>query len=105
MLSYLDVTINSIKIHLNANNQNVIDWWVDASYDTYLDLKGKTGATISIEKGCVTSAKKKQKINATSSTISELVGIHEASPQVLWTNAFLKNQGFEVTKKHCNKTT
>ena len=27
---------------------------------------------------------KKQKINATSSTISELVGVHEASPQVFW---------------------
>ena len=41
---------------------------------------------------------KKQKINATGSTISELVGVHEASPQVLWTKAFLQNQGFKVNK-------
>ena len=35
---------------------------------------------------------KKQKFNTTSSTISEVVGVHEASPQVLWTKAFLQNQ-------------
>ena len=27
-----------------------------------------------------------------------MVGVHEASPQVLWTKAFLQNQGFEVNK-------
>ena len=41
---------------------------------------------------------KKQKINATSSTISELVGVHKASLQVLWTKAFLWDQGCEVNK-------
>ena len=41
---------------------------------------------------------KKQKINATSSTISKLVGVHEASPQVLWKKSFLQNQGLEVNK-------
>ena len=56
VLSYLDVTINSIKIHLNANGLNVIHWWVDASYGTYIDLKGQTGAMISVGKGCVKSA-------------------------------------------------
>ena len=41
---------------------------------------------------------KKKKINATSSTISKLVGVHEVSPQFLWTKAFLQNQGFKVNK-------
>ena len=27
-----------------------------------------------------------------------MVGVHKASPQVLWTKAFLQNQGFEVNK-------
>ena len=50
VLSYLDSTINSMKLHLKSNNPNVINWWVDASYGTYLDLKEQTGATISIQK-------------------------------------------------------
>ena len=41
---------------------------------------------------------KKQRINATSSAISDLVGVHKVSPQVLWTRDFLLNQGFEVNK-------
>ena len=98
VLRYLDATINALKLHLNVNNLNVVHWWVDASYGTHTDLKGQTGATISIGKGCVTSEFLKQKINVTSSTIRELVGVHEVSPQVLWTKSFLQNQGFEVNK-------
>ena len=60
---------------------------------------------ISIRKGCITSASRNQKINATSSTISELFGVHEASPKVLWTKVFLRNQGLKFKKKHCIKTT
>ena len=39
VLSNMDATINIMKLQLNANNPNVIDWWVEASYGTYLDLK------------------------------------------------------------------
>ena len=31
VLSYLDATINTVKLHLNANELNVVHWWVDAS--------------------------------------------------------------------------
>ena len=98
VLSYLGATINLVKLHLNANDLNVVHWWVDVSYGTHTDLKGQKGATISIGKGCVKSELKKQKNNATNLTISELVGVHEASPQVLRTKAFLQNQGYEVNK-------
>ena len=56
VLSYLNAIINSVKLNLNKNNLNVIHWWVDAPYGTHPDLKGKTGVTIYIRKGCVTSA-------------------------------------------------
>ena len=98
VLSHLNATINNIKLHLNANNLNVIHLWADASYGAHLDLKGKTGATIFIGEDCVTSSSKKHKVNTTRSTISEVGGVHEASPQMLWTNAFLQNQGDEVYK-------
>ena len=90
--------MGSVKLHLKANNLNVTHWWVDESYGTHPDLKGQTKATISIVKGYVMSASKKQKVNTTSFTISKVVGVHEASLQVLWTKVFLLNQGFEVSK-------
>ena len=87
-----------MKFYLDVNNLNVVHCCVDGSYGTSPDLKGQTGATISIRKGCVTSASKKKKVNAASSTISELVWVHEASAQVLCTKVLLQNQGFEVNK-------
>jgi hypothetical protein len=39
----------------------------------------------------------KQKINTKSSCEAELVGVDDAIPMVLWTQQFLKAQGFEVT--------
>ena len=99
LISYLGATINSVKLHLNDNNLNVVHWWVDASYGPHPDLKGQIGATISIRKGCVTSASKNQKVNMTRSTIREVIGVHEASPQVLWTKALLQNQVFKVNKE------
>ena len=40
VLRYLDPTINSVKIHLNANNLNAAHWWVDTSCGKYPYLKG-----------------------------------------------------------------
>ena len=40
VLIYLDPTINSVKPHLNANNLNVVHWWVDTSCGTYPYMKG-----------------------------------------------------------------
>ena len=53
---------------------------------------------ISTRKVCVTSDSKKHKVDTTISTISEVVLLHEAFPQVLWTEYFLHNQCFEVIK-------
>ena len=59
VLSYLDATINTVKLHLNANDLKAVHWWVEFSYGTHPYLKRQTGGTISTEKGCVTSALKK----------------------------------------------
>lgn len=37
-----------------------------------------------------------QKINTTSSTEAEVVGLHEVLPQILWTRYFLESQGYGV---------
>ena len=65
-----------IVLHIGADDLNDIYYWVDASYGTHGELKGQKRATISIGKGSVTSMSNKQKTNTTSSTIRELVGVH-----------------------------
>ena len=91
LMKYLFSTMEDMSLHLNDDDLNFLHWWVDVSYGTHPDLKGHTGATILIGKGGITSISKKYKINTTISTISELVGVHKYSIQVLFTKSFHQN--------------
>ena len=75
---------------------STIKWWVDASFAVHGDMKSHTGATMTLGKGCPISISKKQKINTTSSTVAELVGVSDAMSMILWVRLFLTAQGFVV---------
>ena len=47
--------------------------------------------------GAVVSSSKKQKINTRSSTETELVGVDDAMPTVLWCLYFIQEQGYNMT--------
>ena len=59
-------------------------------------MKGHTGGTFSMGKGSVYSTSSAQKLVARSSTESELIGVHDVLPQVLWTIYFLRERGYPV---------
>ena len=69
---------------------------MDAANGVHPDLRGHTGGTFSLGKGSVFSKSTKQKLNTASSTEAELVGTFECMAKVIWTNYFLKAQGYEV---------
>ena len=79
---------------LHANNDGIVRWWIDASYAVHDDMKGHTGATLSLGKGGIYSGSWKQRLVARSSTESELVGVYDVLPQVFWTKQFLEEQGW-----------
>ena len=83
-----------LVLTLRANVDGIVRWWIDASYAVHNDMKGHTGATLSLGKGCIYSGSWKQRIVARSSTESELVGVYDVLPQVLWTKQFLEEQGW-----------
>ena len=55
-----------------------------------------TALTPSLPKDDICSVESAQKIVARSSTESELIGVHDVLPQVLWSARFLKAQGYKV---------
>ena len=57
-------------------------------------MKSHTGAALTMGTGTVYNGSTKQKLNVRSSTEAELVGVDDYIAQVLWTNYFLKEQGF-----------
>ena len=83
-----------LVLTLRVNNDGIVRWWIDASYAVHDDMKGHTGATLSLGKGGIYSGSWKQKLVARSSTESELVGVYDVLPQVLWTKQFLEEQGW-----------
>jgi hypothetical protein len=88
---------------LRVESLNIIKWWVDASFATHGDCKGHTGATMSLGRGSITGESKKQNINTRSSTESEIVGVDDISPQMLWTRYFVKAQGYKVEESILNQ--
>jgi hypothetical protein len=49
-------------------------------------------------KGSAYSTSLRQKLNTTSSTEAEVVGVADVMPMVLWTRYFLEAQGYEIGK-------
>ena len=95
-MRYLQST-KYLKLKLESDGSGIIRWWVDASYAVHPDMKGHTGGTMSMGKGSIYSVATGQKLVARSSTESELIGVHDVMPQIIWTSYFLQAQGQKVS--------
>ena len=71
---------------------------MDSAFGVHPDFKSHVGRTVTFEggKGLAIDVSAKQKLNAESSTVAELVGVDCIPPLVLWVPLFLKEQGHEV---------
>ena len=95
LIQYLRHTLH-ICLVLGKDDTDVVHWWIDASSAVHPDMRGHTGATMSLGNGSVFSGSWKQKLVTWSSTESEVVGVFDVLPQILWTKKFLEDQGVEV---------
>ncbi len=84
----------NLPLTLQAGDMNFVHWHVDASFGVHPDMKSHTGMTYSMGKGSVINGSKKQKMNTRSTTESELVGVDDAMPRMIWTHLFTQAQGF-----------
>ena len=97
LMSYLKETKNLV-LTLETEKYNLLTWYIDASYAVHNNMKSHTGAVLTMGKGAVYSRSTKQKNNTKSSTKAELVGIDDILPQVLWTNYFIRAQGWQTNQ-------
>ena len=97
VVGYLKSTLD-MCLALEADNANIIKWWVDAAYAVHVDCRSHTGATMTLGKGAVYNTSTKQKLNTKSSTEAELIAVDDVSGQVLWTKYFLESQGYRCTE-------
>ena len=81
---------------LGKDSTDSVRWWIDASYAVHPDMRGHTGATMSMGNGSVFSGSWKQKLITRRSPESEVVGVYDILPQILWTKKFLEDQGVNI---------
>jgi len=96
-IGYLRGT-REMKLTIEATDPGKIRWYADASFAVHHDMRSHTGVVMTMGKGAVLSMSTRQKINTTSSTEAELVGVADAMPSILWTRQFLEAQGINVTE-------
>jgi hypothetical protein len=97
MITYIRNTIN-LPLILGMKGSKEMKWWIDASFGTRYQLRSQTGATLSLGIGSLYSMARKQKLNTTSSTEAEIVGVHDAMSQVIWFRYFLIAQGIKISR-------
>ena len=85
-----------LPLILSASGSGILKWWIDASFAVHPNMRGHTGGGISMGRGMPIVTSTKQKLNTRSSTESEIVGVDDCMPAVLWTRYFLEAQGYAV---------
>ena len=96
LVDYLRAT-KDMPLILGADNTGVMEWFVDASFAVHPNMRGHTGGGLTLGRGFPIVGSTKQKLNTRSSTESELVGVDDMMPTILWAHYFLKAQGYDVT--------
>jgi hypothetical protein len=95
MIAYIRDTVN-LSLTLGMGNANEPRWWVDASFCTLFEMRSQTGATLLFGTGSIYSMSRKQKLNTTSSTEAEIVGVHDAMLQIIWFRHFIIAQNVKI---------
>ncbi len=83
---------------LCANCSGVLMWYVDASFAVHPNMRSHTGGGLTMGRGFPIVSSTKQKLTTRSSTESELVGVDNMMPIIVWSCYFLMAQGYSVTQ-------
>ena len=95
LIQYIQAT-QGLTLTLGSNGKGQIQWWIDASYAIHVDLKGYTGTTMLLGSGSIFTGSRKEKLVTNSLMESEVIGMYDILPHILWTKKFLGDQGLQL---------
>jgi hypothetical protein len=79
---------------LSTNGSEVLMWYANASFDVHPNMHSHTGGGLTMGRGFPIVSSTKQKLNTRRSTESELVGVDNIIPIIVWSHYFLMAQGW-----------
>ncbi len=83
---------------MSTDGSGVLMWYLNASFAVHPNMRSHTGGGLTMGRGFPIVNSTKQKLNTQSSTESELVGVDDMMPIVVWSRYFLMAQGYGVTQ-------
>jgi hypothetical protein len=95
LMNYLKATKCEVA-QMSADGSHTVKWYVDSSFAVHKDMRSHTGAVMTLGKGAIISDSTKQKVNARSSTESEMIAADDTISKVLWTKRFIEAQDYNV---------
>ena len=95
VMKYLRGT-RTLPLTLEADNLQLVKWWIDGAFATHRDMRSHTGGALSLGKGVITGVSTQQKLTTRSSTEAEPVAVDDCMSLILWTRYFLEAQGYGV---------
>jgi len=96
MHKYLQGSKDSILTLEADKKMTIVRWWVDGAFGVHPDYRSHTGSSMTMGKGAVIARSLKQKINTRSLTEVEIVAVDNMMGNIMWTQNFLKWQGYEI---------
>ncbi len=95
LIKYFRATVD-LPLILGSKKSGVLQWYLHASFAVHANMRGHTGGGLTMGMGFPIVTSTKQKLNTRSATESELVGVDDMMPSILWTRYFLNAQGYNV---------
>ena len=95
MMKFINATKDNVLTLSARKGMMSLDWHIDASFAVHPDCKSHSGLVMKFRngKGSPISGSEKQKLNTDSSTIAELVAVHQFPPKVMWMPLFFIGTG------------
>jgi hypothetical protein len=97
LMEYLRVD-RLCPLTMSADGSGVLMWYVNASFAIHPNMHSHTGGGLTMGRGFPIVISTKQKLNTRSSTESEIVGVDDMMPIVVWSWYFLMARGYGVTQ-------
>ena len=83
ILKYL-IGTRDLVLTLESDGTGMAKWWVDAALKVHNNMKRHTGGMVSMGRGALYSASNKKKLNTKRLTETDMVGVDDLMPQILW---------------------
>lgn len=95
VLEFLNGTVDDV-LTLSAESLDELLNFVDVSFAVHSDMRSHTGGGASFGRGIFMNMSRKQRMNTSSTTESEVVGVSDYLPNTIWILRFLEAQGYKI---------